>query len=76
MVKLKQIVYNLDENAMCFVGDIREAFGEGFTKFRGQTPGKVCLKWTKKTSKNYSYTNYTMFSNLICVKVIWYLIRF
>lgn len=35
MVKLKQIVYNLDENAMCFVGDIREAFGEGFTKFRG-----------------------------------------
>ena len=35
MVKLKQILYKLDENAMCFVGDIREAFGEGFTKFRG-----------------------------------------
>lgn len=35
MVKLKQILYKMDENAMCFVGDIREAFGEGFTKFRG-----------------------------------------
>ena len=35
MVKLKQIIYKLDENAICFVGDIREAFGEGFTKFRG-----------------------------------------
>ncbi|MCM1084622.1 MAG: YitT family protein [Clostridium sp.] len=35
MVKLKQVIYKLDENAICFVGDIREAFGEGFTKFRG-----------------------------------------
>ncbi len=35
MVKIKQNVYQTDENAICFVGDIREAFGEGFTKFRG-----------------------------------------
>lgn len=35
MVKIKQKVYQMDESAMCFVGDIREAFGEGFTKFRG-----------------------------------------
>lgn len=35
MVKIKQKVYQIDENAICFVGDIREAFGEGFTKFRG-----------------------------------------
>lgn len=35
MVKIKQKVYQTDENAICFVGDIREAFGEGFTKFRG-----------------------------------------
>ncbi len=35
MVKVKQIVYKLDDRAICFVGDIREAFGEGFTKFRG-----------------------------------------
>lgn len=35
MVKIKQKVYRTDENAICFVGDIREAFGEGFTKFRG-----------------------------------------
>ncbi len=35
MVKIKQKVYQMDENAICFVGDIREAFGEGFTKFRG-----------------------------------------
>lgn len=35
MVKIKQKVYQTDENALCFVGDIREAFGEGFTKFRG-----------------------------------------
>ncbi len=35
MVKIKQKVYRTDENALCFVGDIREAFGEGFTKFRG-----------------------------------------
>ncbi len=35
MFKIKQKVYQTDENAICFVGDIREAFGEGFTKFRG-----------------------------------------
>lgn len=35
MVKIKQMVYHMDERAICFVGDIREAFGEGFTKFRG-----------------------------------------
>lgn len=35
MVKIKQKVYQIDENAICFIGDIREAFGEGFTKFRG-----------------------------------------
>lgn len=35
MVKIKQNLYSIDENAICFVGDIREAFGEGFTKYRG-----------------------------------------
>lgn len=35
MVKVKQKIYQIDEKAICFVGDIREAFGEGFTKFRG-----------------------------------------
>ncbi len=35
IVKVKQIIYKMDEKALCFVGDIREAFGEGFTKFRG-----------------------------------------
>lgn len=35
MVKIKQKIYQIDEKAICFVGDIREAFGEGFTKFRG-----------------------------------------
>ncbi len=35
MVKIKQEVYKIDSRAMCFVGDIREAFGEGFTKFEG-----------------------------------------
>ncbi|MCM1273645.1 MAG: YitT family protein [Clostridium sp.] len=35
IVKVKQIIYKMDEKAICFVGDIREAFGEGFTKFRG-----------------------------------------
>lgn len=34
MVKIKQNLYQIDENAICFVGDIREAFGEGFTKYR------------------------------------------
>ncbi|MBQ9934254.1 MAG: YitT family protein [Lachnospiraceae bacterium] len=35
MVKIKQKTYQIDANAMCFVGDIREAFGEGFTSFKG-----------------------------------------
>ncbi len=35
MVKIKQKTYKIDPNAICFVGDIREAFGEGFTKYRG-----------------------------------------
>ena len=35
MVKIKQNLYQIDKNAICFVGEIREAFGEGFTKFRG-----------------------------------------
>ena len=26
-------IYQIDEKAICFVGDIREAFGEGFTKY-------------------------------------------
>ena len=34
MVQIKQKIYQIDENAICFVGDIREAFGEGFTKYR------------------------------------------
>ncbi|MDO5128135.1 MAG: YitT family protein [Eubacteriales bacterium] len=33
MVKIKQNIYRIDEKAICFVGDICEAFGEGFTKF-------------------------------------------
>lgn len=36
MVKIRQNLYKIDVNAFCFVGDIREAFGEGFTKFTGQ----------------------------------------
>ena len=35
MVKIKQKTYKIDPSAICFVGDIREAFGEGFTSFRG-----------------------------------------
>lgn len=34
MVKIKQKTYQIDPNAICFVGDIREALGEGFTSFR------------------------------------------
>ena len=33
MVQIKQKIYQIDEKAICFVGDIREAFGEGFTKY-------------------------------------------
>lgn len=32
MIKIKQKLPQIDKNAMCFVGDIREAFGVGFTK--------------------------------------------
>ena len=35
IVKIKQKVYKIDERAICFIGDIREAFGEGFTRYRG-----------------------------------------
>lgn len=35
MVKIKEYSYKLDEHAIIFVGDIGEAFGEGFTKNRG-----------------------------------------
>lgn len=35
MVKIKQKTYQIDPLAICFVGDIREAFGEGFTTYRG-----------------------------------------
>ncbi len=35
MVKIKQKTYQIDPKAICFVGDIREAFGEGFTSYRG-----------------------------------------
>lgn len=33
MVRIKEKIYKIDKNAICFVGDIREAFGEGFTKY-------------------------------------------
>lgn len=33
MVNVKQEIYAIDPRAICFVGDIREAFGEGFTKY-------------------------------------------
>lgn len=35
MVKIKEKTYQIDENAICFIGDIREAFGEGFTNMIG-----------------------------------------
>lgn len=35
MTKIKQILYYVDPFSICFVGDIREAFGEGFTKLKG-----------------------------------------
>jgi uncharacterized membrane-anchored protein YitT (DUF2179 family) len=35
MVKIREYCYGLDENAMIFVSDICEAFGEGFTKKQG-----------------------------------------
>lgn len=33
MVNVKRKIYELDDRAICFVGDIREAYGEGFTKY-------------------------------------------
>lgn len=35
MVNVKRKIYELDAHAICFVGDIREAYGEGFTKYIG-----------------------------------------
>ena len=35
MVKIMKKIYNTDPFAICFVADVGEAFGEGFTKFRG-----------------------------------------
>lgn len=35
IVEMKSQIYKIDENAICFIGDIREAFGEGFTKLEG-----------------------------------------
>lgn len=37
MVNVKRKIYELDNRAICFVGDIREAYGEGFTKYSGGT---------------------------------------
>lgn len=44
MVNVKHKIYELDAKAICFVGDIREAYGEGFTKYIGDSSGKVCAK--------------------------------
>ena len=33
MVNVKRKIYELDDRAICFIGDIREAYGEGFTKY-------------------------------------------
>ena len=35
LIKIKQKTYQIDPFAICFIGDIREAFGEGFTSYRG-----------------------------------------
>lgn len=35
MIKIKQKTYQIDPYAICFIGDIREAFGEGFTSYKG-----------------------------------------
>jgi len=35
LVKIKQKTYEIDSGAICFVGDISEAFGEGFTTYKG-----------------------------------------
>ncbi len=44
MVNVKRKLSELDADAICFVGDIREAYGEGFTKYIGNTTGKICAK--------------------------------
>ena len=49
MVNVKRKISEVDDRAICFVGDIREAYGEGFTKYIEDTTGKVCEKFTKKT---------------------------
>ena len=49
MVNVKRKISEVDDRAICFVGDIREAYGEGFTKYIEGTTGKVCEKFTKKT---------------------------
>ncbi len=33
IVKIKDFLYNIDRNAICFIGEIKEAFGEGFTNY-------------------------------------------
>lgn len=33
IAKIKDFLYKIDKNAICFIGEIREAFGEGFTKY-------------------------------------------
>lgn len=33
IVNVKRKIYELDGNAICFIGDIREAYGEGFTNY-------------------------------------------
>ena len=35
LIIVKQKLYKIDKNAICFVGDIREAYGEGFTNYSG-----------------------------------------
>ena len=42
-------IKSMRQTAMDIVGDIREAYGEGFTKYIEGTTSKVCEKFTKKT---------------------------
>ncbi len=34
VVKIKEKLYKIDQNAICFVEDVREVFGEGFTNYK------------------------------------------
>jgi uncharacterized membrane-anchored protein YitT (DUF2179 family) len=34
IAKIKEFLYKIDKKAVCFVGEIKEAFGEGFTNYR------------------------------------------